>query len=68
VRLGSRGRPVQELQQLLVASGFDPGPLDGVFGPLTDTAVRSLQGTHRLDIDGICGRRTWAMLVQLGLG
>ncbi len=48
VRLGSRGRPVQELQQLLVASGFDPGPLDGVFGPLTDTAVRSLQGSHRL--------------------
>ena len=68
VRLGSRGRPVQELQQLLVASGFDPGPLDGVFGPLTDTAVRSLQGTPPPRIDGICGRRTWAMLVQLGLG
>jgi peptidoglycan hydrolase-like protein with peptidoglycan-binding domain len=68
VRLGSRGRSVLELQQLLVASGFDSGPVDGIFGPLTDTAVRSLQASHRLGIDGICGRHTWATLVHLVLG
>ncbi len=68
VRLGSRGRSVLELQQLLVASGFDAGPVDGIFGPLTDTAVRSLQASHRLGIDGICGRQTWATLVHLVLG
>ena len=66
VRL-ERGRSVQELQQLLVALGFDPGPLDGMFGPLTDNAFARWKGNHRLEIDGVCGRHMWAMW-QVGPG
>jgi peptidoglycan hydrolase-like protein with peptidoglycan-binding domain len=54
---------VQELQQLLVAAGFDPKGVDGVFGNDTAAAVRAFQGSRQLDVDGVVGTRTWAALV-----
>lgn len=36
---GVSGRDVSELQTALRALGFPPGPEDGVFGPLTQTAL-----------------------------
>lgn len=38
LREGSRGPEVLELQWLLRATGHDPGPLDGIFGPRTREA------------------------------
>jgi hypothetical protein len=35
---------------------------DGVFGSLTDAAVRTLQKQQHLPVDGIVGPRTWAVL------
>jgi hypothetical protein len=35
MKQGDRGREVLELQMLLIMAGFDPGPLDGVFGART---------------------------------
>jgi peptidoglycan hydrolase-like protein with peptidoglycan-binding domain len=34
---------IRKVQSLLRQKGFDPGPLDGIAGPLTKTAVRKFQ-------------------------
>ena len=60
---GDRGDEVATLQQALVDSGFDPGAVDGDFGPRTEAAVRALQAAVGLDVDGIVGPATWEALL-----
>lgn len=64
LRQGSRGQAVVELQNLLRARGFDPGPSDGVFGPNTAAKVRAFQASRRLTVDGVVGPNTWRALRQ----
>jgi peptidoglycan hydrolase-like protein with peptidoglycan-binding domain len=40
-----QGEQVEELQRLLQAAGFDPGRVDGDFGPLTDRALQAFEAT-----------------------
>lgn len=56
IRKGSRGVDVSALQQKL---NLVP---DGIFGPITDEAVRDFQKSHNLTVDGIVGPKTWAAL------
>ncbi|MGA7425300.1 MAG: peptidoglycan-binding protein [Rhodoplanes sp.] len=61
---GSTGAAVSALQKGLLAFGggnsaTDPGPIDGQFGPKTESAVRGYQTQHGLAGDGIVGDRTW---------
>jgi len=56
------GEKVFEIQQALKAAGFDPGPVDGQFGPLTRNAVVSFQNSRGLTIDGEVGPQTAAAL------
>jgi uncharacterized protein (TIGR02594 family) len=63
LRQGSRGSAVTDLQRRLAAAGFSPGAADGIFGPLTDNAVRSFQRARGLGIDGIVGPQTWGALL-----
>ncbi len=63
---GNAGDAVKRLQQLLLAKGFDPGPLDGVFGPRTLAAVRDFQREGSLSVDGVVGPQTWGALVGTG--
>lgn len=60
--LGSRGAAVAAVQQALDGAGFDAGPTDGIFGPLTLRAVVSYQKSHQLWVDGLVGPRTKASL------
>lgn len=60
---GNRGAEVAELQMRLRDSGFDPGPVDGVFGPETEVVVRQFQSAHGLEADGVVGPVTWAELL-----
>lgn len=53
---------VLEVQQALKHAGFDPGPLDGIAGPLTRRAIRAFQRHKRLKADGVAGPRTQARL------
>jgi N-acetylmuramoyl-L-alanine amidase len=47
------------LQARLYNLGFDPGPIDGVVGPLTKRAVKDFQrDMSDLKVDGIAGRVT----------
>ncbi|MFL5349981.1 MAG: peptidoglycan-binding protein [Hyalangium sp.] len=59
---GSRGAQVLDAQKELKAAGFNPGPLDGIFGPKTEAAVKSFQKAHGLAQDGIVGPKTWGAL------
>jgi immune inhibitor A len=62
LKKGSKGPDVVRLQQALLNLGFDPGPIDGDFGPKTDKAVRAYQTARGLQVDGIVGPKTWAQL------
>lgn len=62
LRKGSTGTAVRDLQKALDRAGFDPGPIDGIFGARTERAVRAFQKTRKLTVDGIVGPRTWAAL------
>jgi peptidoglycan hydrolase-like protein with peptidoglycan-binding domain len=51
-------RAVRALQIRLQRRGFEPGPIDGLFGPLTQAAVLRFQQRHRLLVDGVVGPQT----------
>lgn len=60
--------PIDEIagiQQRLFNLGFDPGPIDGILGPLTKAGVTAFQKDNELQVDGIAGRITKAKLVEL---
>jgi hypothetical protein len=63
MRSGSKGAGVEDLQKKLQAAGFDPGPIDGSFGPKTQAAVRAYQQAKGLHVDGIVGPETRASLL-----
>lgn len=50
------------LQAALKARGFDPGPIDGIFGRRTIAAVKAFQAANGLEVDGIAGPKTMAAL------
>jgi peptidoglycan hydrolase-like protein with peptidoglycan-binding domain len=56
-------RRVRAIQRRLRTLGYEPGPVDGRFGPLTTRAVERFQTTHALAADGEVGPRTSARLV-----
>jgi hypothetical protein len=72
----STGARVTNLQKSLAKLNFDPGPIDGIFGPKTESAVKQFQETNRLVVDGIVGPNTQRALcsalvnpeVQSGFG
>lgn len=58
------GPAVKRLQELGDILGCDTGPNDGIFGPATRKAVRIIQIKLGLNVDGICGPKTWAALLD----
>jgi len=63
--IGSRGPVVVDLQKRLNAEGYNVGPSDGIFGPLTLAAVIEFQKDHNLAQDGKAGPRTRGALAIL---
>lgn len=62
MKRGSKFGEVSQLQKILTSLGFDSGPADGMFGPLTDKATKLFQQSKALDVDGIVGPITRAAL------
>jgi N-acetylmuramoyl-L-alanine amidase len=60
-----RGDDVRALQRKLNALGFDAGREDGLFGQLTDRAVREFQRNVGAEPDGIVGIETIATLGRM---
>lgn len=56
LKRGSRGSEVKTLQGKLNLMA------DGIFGPLTEEAVKEFQKHAGLTVDGVVGARTWAAL------
>lgn len=65
IQQGSKGDEVLDVQQRLKDRGFDPGPIDGIFGAKTAAAVRAFQERHNLQVDGIVGPETGGALGML---
>jgi peptidoglycan hydrolase-like protein with peptidoglycan-binding domain len=57
LREGSSGPEVAKLQERLRELGFNPGRIDGDFGPATRAAVIAFQQSAGLLADGIAGPR-----------
>ena len=58
MRRGDTGDEIKELQRQLRLAGQDTGPLDGIFGPKTEAAVKAFQEAEGLAADGIVGPNT----------
>lgn len=63
LRQGMSGDYVSELQGYLITIGYD-FPQTGYFGSMTDAAVRDLQTRYGLEVDGIVGEYTWAVVIN----
>ncbi|MFM7365739.1 MAG: peptidoglycan-binding domain-containing protein [Cuspidothrix sp.] len=61
IGFGSSGTSVRVLQKLLISNGYGV-PVDGVFGPVTEIAVKAFQNRRRLSADGLVGQKTWSEL------
>lgn len=62
LKRGSKGEEVKTLQNKLNAFGNYGLIVDGIFGELTDEAVRIFQKAKGLSVDGIVGPKTWDAL------
>ncbi|MBK1988557.1 peptidoglycan-binding protein [Sphaerospermopsis aphanizomenoides BCCUSP55] len=58
LRFGSAGISVRIMQKLLVSKGYGVR-VDGIFGPLTEAAIKAFQNQRNLFVDGVVGQRTW---------
>ena len=68
LKTGSRGPLVELLQTALVRAGYEPGPVDGVFGGRTRAAVVAFQNASGLAPDGVVGPLTRRALLPWLLG
>ncbi|MBV9797907.1 MAG: peptidoglycan-binding protein [Solirubrobacterales bacterium] len=59
---GATGPVVRWLQYLLVRRTLSANQIDGIFGPVTKSAVEQFQSYEHLAVDGIVGPATWAAL------
>lgn len=59
LRLEATGEFVRRVQRVVGTKA------DGVFGPLTETAVRKFQRAHGLAADGVVGAKTWTVIEEV---
>lgn len=71
LRLGSSGVPVLQIQGALnrISRNYPAipkiTPLDGLFGPGTESAVREFQRIFNLTPDGVVGSATWYRILSI---
>ena len=65
LRDGDDGKDVENLQRRLKAAGYDPGEVDGEYGPNTEAAVKALQKDAGILMDGEFGPDSLKALLAL---
>ena len=63
---GPGGNLVYDTQASLTRLGYDPGPVDGVFGQRTADAISQFQVYNRLPVDGRPSPALLDLMVQQG--
>lgn len=61
-KLGEEGEIVKKVQNLLIKKGYLFSDATGVFGPMTEQAVRDFQRQNDLEVDGVVGSATMKLL------
>jgi N-acetylmuramoyl-L-alanine amidase len=64
---GSISGDVWDLQYRLNALGYYSLPLDGIYGPKTEAAVRNFQRNYGIQVDGKVGSQSWKVLKKVSL-
>ncbi|MEB5479561.1 peptidoglycan-binding protein [Shouchella clausii] len=59
---GDEGKLVEELQEQLLSLNYYKGEVDGLFGSLTERAVKNFQFDNGIEVDGIAGPATYSKL------
>ncbi|MDI6800120.1 MAG: N-acetylmuramoyl-L-alanine amidase [Actinomycetota bacterium] len=69
IKLGSRGKEVEDIQSKLAKLDYDVEPAEGqaLFDEKTLVAVKTFQQDRGLVVDGIVGEETWRELVEANL-
>ena len=70
IRFGDEGQDVYLMQRLLRSMGYTMknGKLLGLskkFGEQTEFCLKNFQRKNGLEVDGICGQKTWSKLIDL---
>ncbi len=73
LRTGSSGEKVRQMQRFLnaISNAYPLIPKiaeDGIFGPLTEEAVKTFQKVFKLTQDGIVGFNTWYKISEIYVG
>ncbi|TDB86612.1 murein L,D-transpeptidase [Actinomadura sp. 7K534] len=59
---GAKGSDVEELQRRLKALNYDPGKVDGKYGPSTEMAAWAFQAVNRMKQKSTLGKSFWEAL------
>jgi peptidoglycan hydrolase-like protein with peptidoglycan-binding domain len=65
---GDEGEDIKLLQERLRVAGFYHGSSIGIFGPITEEAVKRFQQAYNLNVDGVVGAETLSKLPPAGVG
>lgn len=65
---GDEGEDVKSLQERLRVAGFYYGNSTGIYGPITEDAVKRFQEAYKLTVDGVVGPATQRRLPPTGVG
>jgi peptidoglycan hydrolase-like protein with peptidoglycan-binding domain len=65
LRQGVKSELVAMVQEVLKDNGLYGGAVDGDFGMGTENAIKHVQQSHNLTVDGIIGNQTWKALCDI---
>lgn len=68
IQRGDEGEDVRALQERLRIAGYYTGNSTGIYGPITEDAVKRFQEAYNLTPDGVVGPATLAKLPAVGVG
>ncbi|MFJ7512098.1 peptidoglycan-binding protein [Peribacillus simplex] len=64
IKKGAAGNITWILQAALYMEGFNPGPIDGEFGEITEAALFQYQKASKISADKIADQETWNELLD----
>ncbi len=66
VKKGSKNEETKAIQQIMIDEGYDLSPygIDGIYGNVTEVAIKKWQTDNNLKVDGIVGKETWQWIIE----